>query len=135
MKPEMVTYIRYRVRRSKETLQMAKLALDNGYLHDTVNRLYYACFYTVSALLLTEGFSSSKHSGIRSLFGQHWIRTGRLPAHMGRFYHHLFENRRHGDYDDFVTFDRNDVEAWFQQAEAFVAAISGQIEQQLGDFP
>lgn len=43
---------------------MAELALGNGYLHGTVNRLYYACFYAVSALLLTEGFSSSRHSGI-----------------------------------------------------------------------
>ena len=64
MTPETVQLVRYRISRAEESLGMAELALGNGYLHGTVNRLYYACFYAVSALLLTEGFSSSRHSGI-----------------------------------------------------------------------
>jgi methionine synthase I (cobalamin-dependent) len=38
----------------------AKLMLDAGRINAHVNRLYYACFYAVSALLLTRDFSTSK---------------------------------------------------------------------------
>jgi len=41
-----------------------------------VNRLYYACFYAVSALLIQQGLSSSKHTGVRSLFNRHYVKTG-----------------------------------------------------------
>jgi len=41
----------------------------------------------VSGLLLAEGLSSSKHSGVRALFDLHWIAQGRLPKSMGQFYY------------------------------------------------
>ena len=63
MKADALEYIRYRISRAEETLQVAKLALENDFLLDTVNRLYYACFFAVSALLLTEERSSSRHTG------------------------------------------------------------------------
>ena len=49
MKPESMEYVRYRISRAETTLHLAKLALDNDFLYDTVNRLYYACFFAVSA--------------------------------------------------------------------------------------
>lgn len=78
MNPKTVAYIHYRTALARETLDVAKLALADGHLRSAVNRLYYACFYMVSALLFAEGHASSKHSGIRSLFNRHWIKTGRL---------------------------------------------------------
>lgn len=106
MKPEIRELVRYRVARAVETLEVARWSLQTGHLHSTVNRLYYACFYTVAALLLTENLSSSKHTGIRSLFARHWIKTGRLPREMGDLYYNLFEHRQKGDYADLATFNR-----------------------------
>lgn len=131
MKPETVQYVRYRAARARETLDSAKLLLDDGRLHDTVNRLYYACFYAVSALLLTDDLSSSKHAGIQALFNRNWINTGRLPGRVGHFYHLLFDRRQKGDYRDLVTFNPNEVHAWFDEAGEFVARITEQIEEQL----
>jgi uncharacterized protein (UPF0332 family) len=71
MKSEEIDLVRHRVTRAEETLEDARLVLEQGHLHSAVNRLYYACFYIVSALLFTEGLSSSKHSGVRSLFDRH----------------------------------------------------------------
>ena len=86
MKPEIVEYIRYRIEQSTEAFEVAKLSLENGLLRSSVNRLYYACFYVVSALLLCEDHRSSKHSGVRALFDRHWIKPGRLPVEMAQFY-------------------------------------------------
>jgi len=67
MNPIEQELITYRCLRSEETLNEAKLLFDAGYYNAAVNRLYYACFYIVSALLLTEGMSSAKHSGVKAL--------------------------------------------------------------------
>jgi uncharacterized protein (UPF0332 family) len=114
---------------------VAKLALTAGHLRSTVNRLYYACFYMVSALLFAEGHISSKHSGIRSLFDRHWIKTGRLPVEMSSFYRDLFNHRQQGDYDDFVDFASDDVQTWYDQTNAFVTRISDEIEKLLSAPP
>lgn len=133
MNPETAAYVRYRRSLAYETLDAAKLTLAGGHLRSAVNRLYYACFYAVSALLFAEGHASSKHSGVRSLFNQHWIRPGRLPAEMSSLYRDLFNYRQQGDYDDFVEFATEDVCAWYEQTAAFVARISEEIERRLND--
>jgi uncharacterized protein (UPF0332 family) len=129
VKPEKTQYIQYRVARARETLNDARLLISDGSLHSAVNRLYYACFYIVSALLLTQELSSSRHSGVRSLFVKHWVNTGVFPKEMGRFYHHLFERRQISDYKDLVVFTREDVDAWLRQADDFVSRISEEIEK------
>jgi len=60
--------IRYRLSRAEETLEEARLLAENKHGNAAVNRLYYACFYAVLALLIRDGRYSSKHSGVRALF-------------------------------------------------------------------
>ena len=135
MKESVLEYVRYRLSRATETLGAAKLMLASGYLSDAINRLYYSCFYAVSALLLAEGFSSARHSGIRSLFLQHWIHQKRLPEELGRFYLRLFEHRQRADYRDLEAFERKDVERWIEEAAAFVSQVSAQTERILASRP
>lgn len=64
MNEERKDLIKYRIERAKETLDDARLLFENRKLFSAVNRIYYAMFYIVNALLLTKGMSSSKHSGV-----------------------------------------------------------------------
>ena len=128
MKPETAELVRYRLARAHEALVEARLLLVNDHVRTAVNRVYYACFYAVSALLLAEGYSSPKHSGIRALFDQHWVVPGRLPKSMGRFYRRLFDSRQKGDYADLVTFDRAEVGTWIDEAENFVEQVARSVE-------
>jgi hypothetical protein len=43
--------IDYRRNRAKETLRDAKILFDSGSLFSSVNRIYYAMFYQVTALV------------------------------------------------------------------------------------
>jgi uncharacterized protein len=131
MTPEEVTYVRYRVARGKETLEDAQVLLVHGHLHSVMNRIYYACFYVVDALLRTEGMGSTKHSGVLSLFDKHWVKSGRMPLEMARFYREMFNQRQVGDYAAVLTVDRADAEGWLQQAEAFVEHGSQLVERAL----
>ena len=104
------------------------MALEAGRLHSAINRMYYACFYMVSALLRAEGHTSSKHTGIRALFIQHWIKPGRLPTQFSDCYRELFDLRHQGDYDDFAEFSLNEVRAWYDEAQSFLARIGEELD-------
>ena len=60
--------IAYRLQRAKETLEEARLMQGVEHWNTCANRLYYAAFYAVSALLVRDGHAASKHSGVKSLF-------------------------------------------------------------------
>ena len=104
-------------------LNEAECLLGEGFSTGVVNRIYYACFYSVSALLLLEGNASSKHSGVMSLFNRLWIKPGRLPKEMGTFYLAVFDRRQKSDYADLAEFDRTDMESWLGEARAFVGQV------------
>lgn len=41
--------VSYRMQRAKETLQEADILIERNCFNAAVNRLYYACFYAVTA--------------------------------------------------------------------------------------
>jgi uncharacterized protein (UPF0332 family) len=53
--------IRYRIERARETFEEALLMQREKHWNSCANRLYYACFYTVTAVLVKKGLASSKH--------------------------------------------------------------------------
>ena len=131
MKPEKRDYVLYRMGLAGETLEEARVLLETSHPRGAVNRLYYACFYAVSALLFIGDHRSTKHTGVRALFSQHCVKTGLFPKEMGKFYNALFENRMSGDYRDQSAFSERDVESWLDKAEMFVAQIAKHIQEQL----
>ena len=113
----------YRMTRANETLEDARILANTGRWNACVNRLYYACFYAVSALLVRHGLSSSKHTGVRSLFNRHYVKTGKIPKDLARIYNDLFERTQEGDYIDFVSFLESQVLPWISEAEKLVEYV------------
>jgi len=127
MTPEEQALVRYRLERASEALDEAELLFESGHLHTYVNRLYYACFYAVSALLVTKGLSTSKHAHLRALLHKELIRPGIIPLEYGQLFDLLFNNRQKGDYSDFVVFRTEQVQGWLKQAREFVDYISTRV--------
>lgn len=90
--------IAYRLQRAFETLEEADYNAQGGYFNAAVNRLYYACYYSASALMNKYGLDTSTHNGIKAMIGLKFIRAGLLEQKYGRIYQQLFENRQSGDY-------------------------------------
>ncbi len=126
MKEEVV---KYRRERARETLEEAEIMLKNKKLFAAVNRIYYAIFYEVLALLLMKGLSSSKHSGVRSLFNREFMKSGIISEEHGDFYNRMFGFRQRGDYEDFVEFDREEVKRWLDRAKDFINSVEQVIEK------
>jgi uncharacterized protein (UPF0332 family) len=128
MKKEIRTLVIYRLNRADESLDEALILLERDHINTFVNRLYYACFYTVTALLLSKGLSSSKHSGVRALFHQNIVKNGLINREMGKIYDKLFDTRQKGDYADLVYFDKKEVSSWFDEAKIFISSVKNIIE-------
>jgi len=119
-----IDLIKYREERSWETYEEAMILAENNKWNACVNRLYYACFYAVSALLLKHGYSSAKHTGIRSLFNKNFVKKGLVKKEIALIHNLLFERRQEGDYKDFVKFHKVDVFPWLSDTKVFLDAIN-----------
>lgn len=116
--------VNYRLERASETLDDARLMAENKRWNSCMNRLYYACFYAVSGLLLEHNLSSSTHKGVRGLFNRHFVKTGQISVENGKLFGELFENRQEGDYKDLIRFDEKSVFVLFPKAELFVEEVT-----------
>lgn len=115
--------INYRINRAEETLFEAKVLAENKYWNSTVNRLYYACFYIVSALLVKNNIKHGTHDGTKNQFGLHFVKTGVVSMGKSKFYSRLFNKRGEADYEDFIEFTQEEVEPMIAETSDFIDEI------------
>lgn len=77
--------IRYWILKAEECLAAANDEMKAGRLSFAVNRIYYACFYIVSALLIQDNQKFKKHSGVRSSFHKNLVKTGKISQELVNF--------------------------------------------------
>ena len=131
MTDEERSVIAYRMARAHEAIDEAKILFDAGHTNSYVNRLYYACFYAVSALLLLKNISTNKHGYLRSLLHKDFVKTGLISNEMGKHFDLLFTSRQEGDYADLVLFKAEEVAGWLIQTQTFVSRIENLISNLL----
>lgn len=122
--------VAHRLARAHETLAAANVLEDGQFYFSAINRLYYACFYAVTALLASRGVACSKRSGTPPLLNQHFVETGILSKRLGKFYQDLSATRREYDYADFVTCAPEELTSLHEAATYFVKKISWLIEKE-----
>jgi len=117
------TVVGYWFERAEESLKSARREFEAGSLSFAMNRLYYAAFYAVSALLMAHNLSFKKHSGVRAAFHQKFVKSSLVDQEWGRFYDQLFEDRQEGDYVVFISFEPTYVEKQLIQCTQFIEQI------------
>lgn len=113
-----------------ERLTTAKAMLELGDYKASANRLYYAIFSAMRAVLALDGFDSKKHSGIIARFRQSYIKTGILDTEMSKIIDDLEVIREDSDYDDFYIILKEDVEIQAKRAEYFVSEVESYLQNQ-----
>jgi uncharacterized protein (UPF0332 family) len=101
------------------------MLLGQERLPAAANRIYYAMFYAATALLITKGLSSTRHTGVIALFRREFVKTGLFPVDTARYLEAAFDERLESDYGDYVQFERADLEDLLAGAQRFVAAAEG----------
>ena len=121
-------YIGYRINNAKETLEAARLLADNQHWNSAINRLYYSCFYAISALIYKYDINATSHAGLKHQFTLHSIKPGLIDKELGRVFVELFDWRQKGDYGDFYDFDKEKTMPLFKPVETLIVAIESLIK-------
>ena len=115
--------IGYRITRAKDTLEDAHLLAENEKWNSAINRLYYAAYYAVIALLLSADLKPTTHNGAKSNFSEHFVKTGKVDKELAKIFSQLFSWRQKGDYDDLFDFQEDKVLPYFEPEERLISAI------------
>jgi uncharacterized protein (UPF0332 family) len=86
MKPEKAGLVAIKLANARKTLAEVEILIENKLWNTAVNRLYYACFYAVTALLHNSNMDTKTHSGVKRMFGLHFVKTGKVKDVSGEFY-------------------------------------------------
>ncbi len=115
--------VEYYLERADKSVFEAKYLAKESLWFASVNRLYYACFYAITALLEFHGEHSSKHTDVRSLFNRLFVKTSIIIPETASIYNTLFIERQNGDYEAFYDFDEQDIKEWTPKAEKLINEI------------
>ena len=110
--------------RAESSLEAALREMAAGDLSLAINRLYYACFYAVSAVLLQRGFTFTKHSAVKAMFHRQLVNAGLVDRKWAGHYTGLFENRHEADYLPFTSFKPAFVESQIEETKNFLTDLS-----------
>jgi len=118
-----IDYIKYRLDRAFETLNDAKVLIISKSWNSCINRLYYASYYAVTALLLKQNCKTKTHRTVKSQFSLYFIKTGIVSKEYGQLFSDLADWRHKGDYGDLFDFDEQTVEPLIEPVEEFIKVL------------
>lgn len=110
------------LQKAQRSLEAAQNLMQQGFHDFAVSRAYYAMFYVTEALLDQLGLAFSSHAAVISAFGQHFAKTGQLPAEFHRYLIDAQAQRTRADYDLQPNLAQSDAEALISQAQAMMDA-------------
>ncbi len=94
-----------------------------GLWNNIANRLYYAAFHAVSALLINDHHNIGSHQGAVIMLHQHYVKTGILSKEDGAFYSQLQTLREKSDYNCTYNATEADTAPRIEQTKQFIDKI------------
>lgn len=116
-------YVNYRFHRAEESYEEALILAKEERWNAVINRLYYACFYAVIALLIKNNISTQTHDGARTQFGLIFVKTGIIDKESGKLFSKLFDYRQKGDYGDLFDYDEELTKPLINRVNEFLIEI------------
>lgn len=104
-----------------------------GYWDNVANRLYYALFHAVSALLVHDKRMVGTHKGNVATMGQYYIKTGILLPAADRLYSSLQAMREMSDYNCTFEATGEEITPKIMQVKALIDKIETLIKQDIGE--
>ena len=86
---ERKTLVALELKKANETFEEIGILTTANRWSGAANRLYYAVYHAVNALLIYDGHQANTHKGSHALFNLHYIKTGILPIEYGHLYSQL----------------------------------------------
>jgi uncharacterized protein (UPF0332 family) len=119
----------YRMQNAADTLDTARLCLDNKRYKDSINRCYYAAFYAVKAVLALEEKDFKRHKDAVAYFNQNYVATDIFSRETGKRLGRLKRKREISDYDDFYIASYDEAQEQYEAAEFIVQTIQSYLKE------
>lgn len=124
--------VRYRLEKAERTYNEAIGSIKSGFVETAANRLYYAAYYAVSALLIAYKYEASTHNGVIQMFGMAFLKTNIIEKRHGKTFNQLFSLRLTGDYEDRHVLDmETEVLPLVEPAKDLIGLASTMAREQL----
>ena len=118
------------IERANESMKAADLLFDNGFIRDSVAKLYYSLLYTIRAMLLTKGLEPKSHEGALRLFGLHFVKQGIFKAKDSHIFSKLMKYRQEADYNPSYMFEPEDYVDFKKEAEIVMQNVISRLKEQ-----
>lgn len=96
--------------KSDKMLHEMDWLIEKGSWSLAANRLYYALFHAVKALLISEAHPVGTHRGAVNQFSLYYVKTGIFTKDDCKLYSRLQQLREEGDYNCAIDVEQEDVE-------------------------
>jgi len=98
-----------------------------GLWNNLANRLYYALFHALSALLVNDHHEVGTHRGAANRFHLYYVKTGLFTKAEGAFYSQMQSMREEGDYNCAFSATEDDIVPRIEPARRFIDKIKQHI--------
>lgn len=109
--------------KAQSMLVQMQLGIDNRMWDMVANRVYYAVFHAVSALLINSEIEVGSHKGAAIRFQQHFVKTGVFNSQEAHMYSRLQQLREEGDYNCYIRTSEDEIMPYIEQAKSFIQKI------------
>lgn len=121
---ECSTLVALELKKAQETYEEIGILTTANKWSGAANRLYYAVFHAINALLIHDGHSVSTHQGSHAIFNLYYIKTGLLPIEYGRLYNQLQTMREESDYNCAYDISPDELEEKIEPARQLIDKIA-----------
>lgn len=108
---------KYRLQEAQDSLRVAEHCLKEGLYKDSINRSYYAAFYSVKAVLALDTVDFKRHKDVMGYFNKNYVATDLFPRDLGRLLGRLKQLREKNDYDDFYLASKDQASSQYETAK------------------
>ena len=98
------------------------------------NRIFYAAFHAVSALLIHDHIEVRSHKGAGLMFGQKYVIPGIFSAEDGRLYAKLQDLREKSDYNLVYQSDEEEMAPLIEKTRDLIERVKGKSSDATDEF-
>lgn len=114
--------------KAQRTFEDMEFCANEGKWEAASNRLYYALFHAMSALLISDGYNVKSHRGILAMFGEHYVCTGVFERKDGSLLSDLVIMRDNADYNCFYEADEEKLSPLIVPTKSLIDKIKQYIQ-------
>ena len=120
---------KYRLQEAKDTLEVAKKCLEDGFYKDSINRSYYSAFYAIKSVLALQSVDFKRHKDVVAHFNKEYVAGEKFPKEIGRKLSTLKQLREKSDYDDFYIASSEKAKEQVETAETIIESIEEYLKE------